>query len=126
MQTDLKYFTPSEANKTLPLVKTIVRDILNDAAKIKLISKNFDGEIEDNEEVKKLLSNIEGFTKELLEIGCYFKDWNFEVGLVDFPSIINDEEVFLCWKSDEDSVNYYHSASEGFIGRKSIPTELMK
>ncbi|MBM4171294.1 MAG: DUF2203 family protein [Ignavibacteria bacterium] len=126
MQPYIKYFTPADANKTLPLVRSIVRDILRDATMIKIISDNLDGEIENNNEVKILLSNIEGFTKELMEIGCYFKDWNFEVGLVDFPSIINDEEVFLCWKSDEDSINHYHSVREGFIGRKPIPEELLK
>jgi hypothetical protein len=26
--------------------------------------------------------------QELEEIGCYFKDWNFSIGLIDFPAIL--------------------------------------
>ncbi len=43
------------------------------------------------------------------------------MGLVDFPAVIGGEEVFLCWKSDEDKLLYYHEADSGFAGRKLIP-----
>jgi hypothetical protein len=36
-QVEIKYFTPREAFRTLPLVKKIVRDILNNAYEIKTI-----------------------------------------------------------------------------------------
>jgi len=119
--TDIKYFTPDEANKTLPLVRKIVKDILNYSFELKTISDSIDGHVEDNKEAQHLISEIRGFMKELEEIGCFYKDWNFSIGLVDFPAIIDDEEVFLCWKSDEESVMYYHKMSEGFRGRKLIP-----
>lgn len=118
---DIKYFTPEEANRTLPLVKKIVKDILDYSFELKTISDSIDGEIEDNRETQRIISSIKGFMKELEEIGCYYKDWNFSIGLVDFPSIINDEEVYLCWKSDEESIIYYHGINEGFKGRKLIP-----
>lgn len=57
---------------------------------------------------------------EFKEIGCFYKDWNFAVGLVDFPAIIDGEEVYLCWKSDEEKILYYHGISDGFRGRKLI------
>jgi hypothetical protein len=59
--------------------------------------------------------------EELEEIGCFYKDWNFSIGLVDFPAIINGEEVYLCWKTDEEKIIYYHRIHEGFSGRKLIP-----
>ncbi|MCB0732380.1 MAG: DUF2203 domain-containing protein [Ignavibacteriae bacterium] len=121
IDTDIKYFTPEEANKTLPLVKKIVKDILDYSFELKTISDSTGGEIEDNREAKSLISSIKGFMAELEEIGCYYKDWNFSVGLVDFPGIIDNEEVFLCWKSDEEKVMYYHGLNEGFRGRKLIP-----
>lgn len=119
--TDIKYFTPEDANKTLPLVKKIVKDILDYSLELKSISDYINGEIEENKEAKKLISAIKGFMAELEEIGCYYKDWNFSIGLVDFPAIINDEEVYLCWKSDEDKIVHYHGINEGFKGRKLIP-----
>ena len=51
---------------------------------------------------------MEGYIDELKEIGCQFKAYNFDIGLVDFPALINDEEVFLCWRSDEKSIRFYH------------------
>ena len=57
---------------------------------------------------------------ELEGIGCYYKDWNFDAGLVDFPAEVNGEEVLLCWRSDEKAVEWYHTYEDGYSGRKRI------
>ncbi|MCH8326876.1 MAG: DUF2203 domain-containing protein [Bacteroidetes bacterium] len=116
-----KYFTPLEAKKTLPLVKQIVRDIINSANDLRLLNINDKKNLSDDPLVTDLLYKINKYVDELKEIGCYYKDWNFELGLVDFPAIINDEEVMLCWKSDEEDILFYHNHSGGFAGRKPIP-----
>ena len=120
-ETDIKYFTPEEANKTLPLVKKIVKDILDYSSELKTITDSVNGDVENNKVAQNLISNIRGFMKELEEIGCYYKDWNFSIGLVDFPAIIDNEDVLLCWKSDEERILFYHGINEGFRGRKLIP-----
>jgi hypothetical protein len=50
--------------------------------------------------------------------GCVVKD--LDVGLLDFPARINDEEVYLCWKLGEDRIRFYHRQDEGFAGRKPL------
>ncbi|MGA9884909.1 MAG: DUF2203 domain-containing protein [Candidatus Acidiferrales bacterium] len=50
--------------------------------------------------------------------GCVVKD--IEVGLLDFPSRVNGQEVFLCWRLGEDRIRFYHGMDEGFSGRKPI------
>lgn len=122
MVSEKKYFTPKTAKKTLPLVKKIVEDILAEGQSVKRILEYKSVTLNDDI-VKTSLNKIQNYINELLELGCYFKDWDFEVGLVDFPAMINGEEVFLCWKSDEVTLLYYHSISEGFKGRKLIPEE---
>ncbi len=122
-EAEIRYFTPSEANKTLPLVKQIVQDILNSTFRIKTIAEEKEGYIEDNQEVKGLIEKIDSYLNELNILGCAYKDWNFQFGLVDFPGIINGEEVNLCWRSDEDSIKYYHGIEEGYAGRKPIPAD---
>lgn len=124
-ETQVKYFTPREAKKTLPLVKNIVRDILKDALMVKTISESLNGKIEGNEEIAMLTANVESYMAELIELGCFYKDWNFQIGLVDFPSLIDGEEVMLCWRSDEEDILYYHGLSEGYAGRKLIPEEFL-
>ena len=118
---ETKYFTPKEAKMTLPLVKKIVKDIIDTTREIRLLVDDLNGQIENNEQVTKMINNINGFINELEEVGCFYKDWNFNIGLVDYPALIGGEEVFLCWRSDEEDIRYYHSAQEGYAGRKLIP-----
>jgi hypothetical protein len=50
--------------------------------------------------------------------GCLVKD--LDVGLLDFPARINNEDVYLCWRLGEDRIRFYHRQDEGFAGRKPI------
>jgi len=50
--------------------------------------------------------------------GCVVKD--LDVGLLDFPARINNQEVYLCWRLGEDRIRFYHRQDEGFSARKPI------
>jgi hypothetical protein len=50
--------------------------------------------------------------------GIELKD--IDIGLVDFPAIMDGNEVLLCWRQGEERISYYHSRQDGFSGRKSI------
>lgn len=54
----------------------------------------------------------------LEEIGVELKDP--DLGLLDFPSSREGEEVELCWHAGEDVVAFWHRPGEGYAGRKSI------
>ena len=119
-----RYFTPAEASKRLPLVKNIVLDILKKGKNFRtLVHQSQSQEL--TKEAEAIKAEIEGLTKELEDLGCFYKDWNFEIGLVDFPALIEGKQVLLCWRSDEVEVRWYHSVDEGYIGRKLIPQELL-
>jgi hypothetical protein len=45
--------------------------------------------------------------------------------LVDFPALVDGEEVLLCWQPGESDVRWYHGLHEGFLGRKPIPSTLL-
>jgi hypothetical protein len=51
-------------------------------------------------------------------LGVLIKD--LDIGLVDFPTLLRGEEVYLCWRMDEDDIDHWHGVSEGFAGRKPI------
>ncbi len=61
--------------------------------------------------VKSALERIEA-------TGCLVKD--LDVGLLDFPAMIGEEEVFLCWRLGEDRIRFWHRQDEGFAGRKPL------
>jgi len=126
MTIETKYFTPLEACNTLPLVKKIVKDILDTSKEMKLLADDFGvKDINNNPRLRKMADEINGFISELEEIGCFYKDWNFTIGLVDFPAVIDNREVMLCWKSDEDDIKFYHDIDSGYSGRKPIPEEYL-
>ncbi len=111
-----RLFTRREAESTLPLVRQIVADILETGRRLRDLE-------EDDQEVLRLEAQLEEQLQELASMGCFFKDWNFTVGLVDFPAVIDGKTVFLCWRSDEDGLAWYHGIEEGYQGRKPLPDE---
>jgi hypothetical protein len=108
-----RLFTREEAERTLPLDRQIVADVLEKAGKIRELG-------ESEEDLPRLQADLEEHLRELEEMGCFFKDWNFSVGLVDFPAVVNGETVFLCWRSDESELAWYHPIDEGFQGRRPL------
>jgi hypothetical protein len=54
----------------------------------------------------------------LAERGILLRDP--EMGLVDFPGEVDGRPVFLCWRSGEDEVAWYHGQQAGFSSRKPL------
>jgi hypothetical protein len=69
-------------------------------------------------EHQQLAESMKAALNRILETGCLIKD--LEVGLLDFPALINNEEVYLCWRLGEDRIRFYHRQDEGFAGRKPL------
>ncbi|MFS0724086.1 DUF2203 domain-containing protein [Paenibacillus sp. 1P07SE] len=44
-------------------------------------------------------------------------------GLIDFPAVIDGEEVLICWKEGEERITHYHGWHDGFGGRKPLPDD---
>jgi hypothetical protein len=109
-----RLFTRQEAERALPLVRRIVADILEKAAAIRVLGG-------DDERLPGLEAELQEYLQELEEMGCFFKDWDFSVGLVDFPAVVDGETVFLCWRSDESELGWYHRIEDGFQGRRPLP-----
>ena len=120
MITVTRTFTLEEARKTIPLVKQIVLDILSTGHSLHYYAERGNANGEGNRRIEELLCKFQSYIQELEEIGCYYKDWNFQNGLVDFPATVNGKEVFLCWKCDESDIMYYHDVDAGYSGRKTI------
>lgn len=69
------------------------------------------------------MTRLEALVAEFEQVGCSYRDWNFEYGLVDFPAMIDGHRVQLCWRSDEPSILFYHGVNEGYAGRMAIPED---
>jgi hypothetical protein len=69
-------------------------------------------------EHEQLAESLKTSLNRILETGCVIKD--LDVGLLDFPAVIDNEDVYLCWKLGEDRIRFYHRQDEGFAGRKPL------
>jgi hypothetical protein len=113
-RTAKKYFTPEQANATLPLVRAIVRDIttLAESQERGVFEKGADEALQrDRERLAECVA-------ELTALGIELKDPC--TGLIDFPSLRDGREVYLCWKLGEPDVEYWHELDAGFAGRQKL------
>lgn len=64
-------------------------------------------------------AKINDLLSEIAERGIVIQD--FQRGLIDFPSYVNGEEVFLCYEPDDgDRVQYWHHLNAGYAGRTKL------
>jgi len=61
---------------------------------------------------------------EIDSIGVQVKD--IDIGLLDFPCVVDGHVVLLCWKMGETSITHWHSTEEGFAGRKPIDERIAR
>ena len=122
------YFTPKDVNKILLeiqkqfsqiiLLRNKVISLQEDLQKIANEGSKFSNFIakkqELNSAVSRLYKEIEGLEKR----GIMIK--SVDDGLLDFPSLRFDEEVWLCWKYGESEIKFWHGRDEGFMGRKPL------
>jgi len=61
---------------------------------------------------------------EIDSIGVQVKD--IDIGLLDFPCVVEGRVALLCWKMGEHSITHWHSTEEGFAGRKPIDERIAR
>jgi hypothetical protein len=121
-----RHWTPEQANRALPLVGDTVRRLRD--ARRRLSEHGFDTELARRAEATggawpgrdRARASIEvalGF-EQLERLDLVVRD--LERGLVDFPSVIDGREVYLCWLLDEPAVGHWHGVEAGFAGRRPL------
>ena len=125
-----RVFTVDQANRTLPLVRRIVEDVVRQHARLKECTNALQepgGPIRPlipseratlEREAKTLGTELEGYIAELADLGIEMK--GLDVGLVDFPGSLDGRPVWLCWRLGEPSVQYWHELDAGFAGRQPL------
>jgi len=122
------HFTIKDANEVLPIVIKKFKDIVNLKDQAVLIQSemetnpkymsNFKDYVIKKQELNTTMSNFYKAIEDLENMGVMIK--SIEEGLLDFPSIRFNEEVFLCWKEGETEIKFWHGKEEGFMGRKPL------
>lgn len=131
----MQHFTVEQANRTLPLVRRIVEDVVDQhrrwrEAILELDLASQAGEPEESPRVvdlvrqaRDLSRELDGYQRELRDIGVQLKD--SRLGLVDFPSEIGGRTVLLCWRLGEPEVQFWHEVNAGYAGRQPLSPALV-
>ena len=115
----MQLFTVEQANRTLPLVRKIVEDVVQQHRRwreaileLDLVASSLraddpgDRATALERAVQALAREIDGYKRELEDLGIQLKDPR--LGLVDFPSEMGGRTVLLCWRLGEPAVQYWH------------------
>jgi len=78
-----------------------------------------DEEIESaRKDVSKFSAEIESGMEVILQEGILVR--HVESGLVDFPSLRDDREVYLCWLLGEKDIMFWHETNVGYSSRQPL------
>lgn len=119
-----RLFTLHEANKTLPLVARIVRDIVDAHGQCSHLQASIEStprgrKIDELEaQLETRLQRLHDLVEEINQVGCELKDCS--VGLIDFLARHQGRDIYLCWKMGEERINYWHELHSGFAGRQPV------
>lgn len=130
-----RYFTPREVEALIPeLTRTIGRlmDAHGELRQIRSVLREEQrrimaagGGLLDRESWRERTQRLEELTREIrdgiaaiVNLGGVPKDLG--MGLVDFPYILDDREVNLCWRFGETKIRFWHGLDEGYVGRKPL------
>lgn len=122
-----RYFTLEEANAALVEIRPLVayllelrQAILDHQPELEPVLQKVAGNgggavatqvVRDFERLQEVLRRIE-------EIGAEIKDVN--TGLLDFRSMRDGREIYLCWRHGEYDIRYWHEIDAGFAGRQPL------
>jgi hypothetical protein len=121
-----RHYTPEQANLLIPAVGRIVRRIRE--ARRRLALEGFDTDFSTKAEITGGVWPGREHAEAALEVALGF-GWleeldlvvrDLERGLIDFPSLIDGEEAYLCWMIDEPAVGHWHAVEAGFGGRRPL------
>ncbi|PYX61237.1 MAG: DUF2203 domain-containing protein [Acidobacteria bacterium] len=134
-------FTLKEAQTLLPILESLLRTAIEG----KKLIEEVDAEMQEvahriflnggtlikivhlarrKAEREKAMQRVKDAVAEIHATGVQVKD--LDIGLLDFPCVVDRATVLLCWKLGEKKITHWHSETEGFAGRKPIDERIAK
>ena len=136
-----KHFTLQEAQVLLPVLKSLLKQAIDGKKLIETIDAEFQelaqriflsggllveiGKVAVRRaEREKTAQRIKDVVAEIDATGVQVKD--LDMGLLDFPCVVDGKTILLCWKMGEEKITHWHDLEEGYAGRKLIDETITK
>ncbi len=121
-----RHYTRDEARRLLPEIREWLAELNRlrvevDRYEQRLSGLNTEGQDTGGETVNKwirALAAMQQILADFQERQIFIKD--LSRGLIDFPTLIGGKEVFLCWESDEEDIEFWHDLETGYGGREKL------
>src|SRR3954462_2076037 len=134
-----KTFTLAEAQVLLPILESLLRAAMEGKKLIEEVDAEFQalssriflngGTFVDilplakrKNEREKAVQRVKDALAEIDSTGVQVKD--LDMGLLDFPCVVEDRVILLCWKLGENAIAPWHPTEEGFAARKPIDDKI--
>lgn len=126
-ETEPRYFTLEEANAVVEIIRPLLREALEIRPKILALQPEVlpviektpgNGGSRSASRAYREVSRLEELLLQIQATGARLKDLNS--GLVDFLSLREGREIYLCWQYGEARIEYWHDLEAGFAGRRRI------
>lgn len=136
-----KHFTLQEAQNLLPVLESLLRTSMEAKQQIDQIEQEFKNVNHTvflrggmqldivalsrrRAESDKAIQRVKDAMAEIESIGAQVKD--LDLGLIDFPCLVDGATVLLCWKMGEQGITHWHGTNEGFANRKPIDERIAR
>jgi len=121
-----RHYTLAEASELLPRMVELIermraaRDRLGDRDAREALSEAgpTNGGGDPGRTVSEGFVELRDSMAELRELEVVLRD--LDRALIDFPSLRDGREVYLCWQEGEDAIEYWHEPEAGFAGRRPL------
>jgi hypothetical protein len=121
-----RHYTLDEASELLPRVVALVermraaRSRLSDREAREALSEAgpTNGGGAPGRTVSEAFLELRDSVIELRELEVVLRD--LDRALLDFPSLRDGQEVYLCWQEGEGAIGFWHEPDAGFAGRRPL------
>jgi hypothetical protein len=134
-------FTLEEAERLLPILESLLRTAIDGKNMVETVDEEFqelmhrislNGGTHLNivqlarrrAEREKAVQRIKDSLAEIDAAGVQVKD--LDIGLLDFPCVVEGRTLLLCWKLGESGISHWHGTDEGFAGRRPIDERIAR
>jgi hypothetical protein len=121
-----RHYTIEEARALLPSIRQWLSGLESCQQRLQLLdervaawlAKGYDAGGDPVNQSIKTLAESQQIIQEFRRREIQIKD--LQRGLLDFPSLRDGREVFLCWEKDEDDIEFWHDLEAGYPGRERL------
>src|SRR5271166_2759667 len=120
------HYTRKEARALLPKVRKWLKRLVDLRGDLTKYDKHLGGLMAPGRDLGgpvvdawvRALAEIKTVLMEFQRRDIQIKD--LDRGLIDFPAVIADKEVFLCWEQEEKDIEFWHDLDSGYAGRERL------